>query len=63
MCAVDAAGVPNGGYIRSVLQQDRVSEPPAGEHCVPGRCIETHAQTVPPPVREEKRMAGGMACG
>ena len=41
----------------------RVSEPPAGEHSVSRvRFSRPSLQTVPPPVGEEKRMAGGMAC-
>ena len=45
------------------LEQDRVSEPPVGEHSVSRvRSLRPNLQTVPPPVGEEERMAGGMAC-
>ncbi len=46
-----------------VCSRIRVSEPPAGEHCVSRvRSSRPSLQTVPPPVGEEERMAGGMAC-
>jgi hypothetical protein len=44
-------------------EQDRVSEPLAGEHCLSRvRGGEAHTRTGPPSVCEVERMPGALAC-